>query len=509
VGHLEGKKPLLIQVHPQDNVKIAVNAAGIPAGELIAAQLQTREYIPQGHKVSLVDLHAGDPVIRYNEIIGYAKQDLSKGSWLNETNLTLPTAPALDALPGAFKTAAPPAPLLGYTFLGYRNDDGSVGTKNLLGITTTVQCVEGILNIAVAKIKREILPDYPNVDGVVPLNHAYGCGVAINAPDAVIPIRILRNLAANPNFGGELLVVGLGCEKLCPDRLFPNIKAENLIVLQEVSGVENMVEAIVNKARHSLERLNARKREVCPASDLVVGLQCGGSDAFSGVTANPAVGYAADLLVRASATVLFSEVSEVRDGIHLLAARTVNAQVRQKLIAEMAWYDRYLSLGGVDRDANPTPGNKKGGLANIVEKALGSIAKSGNSPIVAVLSPGEKATQKGLSYAATPASDFVCGTCQLASGITLQVFTTGRGTPYGLAMAPVIKVSSRTELAEKWTDLIDVDAGKIATGAATIEEVGREIFELILQVASGNKQVWADRWGIANALCIFNPAPVT
>jgi galactarate dehydratase len=509
VGHLEGKKPLLIQVHPQDNVKIVVNAAGIPAGELIAAQLQTREFIPQGHKVSLVDLHAGDPVIRYNEIIGYAKQDLPQGSWLNETNIALPTAPALDALPDTLKNAVPPAPLSGYTFLGYRNADGSVGTKNLLGITTTVQCVAGIVNLAVAQIEKKLLPHYPNVDGVVPLNHAYGCGVAINAPDAAIPIRILRNLATNPNFGGELLVVGLGCEKLCPDRLFPNIKAANLIVLQEVSGVENMVQAIVNKAQQCLERLNARKREVCPASDLVVGLQCGGSDAFSGVTANPAVGYAADLLVRASATVLFSEVSEVRDGIHLLAARTGNAQVRQKLIAEMTWYDRYLALGGVDRDANPTPGNKKGGLANIVEKALGSIAKSGSSPIVDVLSPGEKATQKGLIYAATPASDFVCGTCQLASGITLQIFTTGRGTPYGLALAPVLKVSSRTELAEKWPDLIDVDAGKIAAGAATIEEVGREIFALILQVASGNKQVWADRWGIANDLCIFNPAPIT
>jgi galactarate dehydratase len=509
VGHLEGKKPLLIQVHPQDNVKIVVNAAGIPAGELITAQLQTREFIPQGHKVSLVDLHAGDPVIRYNEIIGYAKQDLPQGSWLNETNIVLPTAPALDALPDTLKNAVPPAPLSGYTFLGYRNADGSVGTKNLLGITTTVQCVAGIVNLAVAQIEKKLLPHYPNVDGVIPLNHAYGCGVAINAPDAVIPIRILRNLATNPNFGGELLVVGLGCEKLCPDRLFPNIKAANLIVLQEVSGVENMVQAIVNKAQQCLERLNARKREVCPASDLVVGLQCGGSDAFSGVTANPAVGYAADLLVRASATVLFSEVSEVRDGIHLLAARTGNAQVRQKLIAEMTWYDRYLALGGVDRDANPTPGNKKGGLANIVEKALGSIAKSGSSPIVDVLSPGEKATQKGLIYAATPASDFVCGTCQLASGITLQVFTTGRGTPYGLALAPVLKVSSHTELAEKWPDLIDVDAGKIATGAATIEAVGREIFALILQAASGTRQVGADRWGIANDLCIFNPAPVT
>jgi galactarate dehydratase len=241
----------------------------------------------------------------------------------------------------------------------------------------------------------------------------------------------------------------------------------------------------------------------------VIGLQCGGSDAFSGVTSNPAVGYAADLLVRAGATVLFSEVSEVRDGVHLLTPRTINEEVGQKLKDEMAWYDNYLDMGQVDRDANPAPGNKKGGLANSVEKSLGSIAKSGTSPIVDVLSPGEKAVKKGLIYAATPASDFVCGTLQLASGITVQVFTTGRGTPYGLKMAPVIKVSSRSVLKNKWQDLIDINAGVIATGEATIEEVGKQIFELILEVASGSKKTWADHWGIENALCLFNPAPVT
>jgi galactarate dehydratase len=202
-------------------------------------------------------------------------------------------------------------------------------------------------------------------------------------------------------------------------------------------------------------------------------------------------------------------VTEVRDAIHLLTPRAINEEVGKALISEMKWYDHYLELGESDRSANPAPGNKKGGLANVVEKSLGSIAKSGSSPITGVLSPGERALQKGLIYAATPASDFVCGTLQLASGIHLQVFTTGRGTPYGLELAPVIKVATRNFLAEQWPDLIDVNAGRIATGEVTIEEVGWEIFRLILDVASGRKQTWAEHWGIYNAMCLFNPAPVT
>jgi galactarate dehydratase len=262
-------------------------------------------------------------------------------------------------------------------------------------------------------------------------------------------------------------------------------------------------------AEARLAVLNQRRRETCPASDLVIGLQCGGSDAFSGVTANPAVGFAADLLVRAGATVMFSEVTEVRDAIQLLTRRAVNEEVGQALIREMAWYDSYLARGGADRSANTTPGNKKGGLANIVEKSLGSIVKSGSSPIMGVLAPGEKVRQKGMLFAATPASDFICGTLQLASGMTLQVFTTGRGTPYGLAAAPVIKVATRSELARRWKDLIDFDAGRIATGEMTIEETGWELFRLILDVASGRTKVWSDRWGIHNDLTLFNPAPVT
>jgi galactarate dehydratase len=273
-------------------------------------------------------------------------------------------------------------------------------------------------------------------------------------------------------------------------------------------GFMSMIDSIMKSAKRHLERLNARRRQTCPASELVVGVQCGGSDAFSGVTANPAVGFASDLLVRAGATVMFSEVTEVRDGVDQLTSRAVNAVVADAIIREMAWYDAYLKKGGVDRSANTTPGNKKGGLSNIVEKAMGSIVKSGSAPISGVLSPGEKLTQKGLIYAATPASDFICGTLQLAAGMNLHIFTTGRGTPYGLAQCPVIKVATRSDLARRWHDLIDVNAGRIADGEASIEDVGWELFRLMLDVASG-KKTWAEHWKLHNDLVLFNPAPVT
>jgi galactarate dehydratase len=306
-------------------------------------------------------------------------------------------------------------------------------------------------------------------------------------------------------------VVGLGCEKLAPERLLPKEDPSSMMRLQDEGNQSfgDMVDTITTMAEARLKILNQRKRETCPASDLVIGLQCGGSDAFSGVTANPALGFASDLLVRAGATVMFSEVTEVRDAIELLTRRAVNADVGRALIREMDWYDSYLARGGADRSANTTPGNKKGGLANIVEKSLGSIVKSGSSAINGVIGPGERATTKGLIFAATPASDFVCGTLQLAAGMQMQIFTTGRGTPYGLAQAPVIKVSTRTELAKRWSDLIDFDAGRIASGEMTIEEAGWELFQLILDVASGRKQVWADKWGLHNDLVLFNPAPVT
>ncbi|MGL4290762.1 MAG: galactarate dehydratase [Phreatobacter sp.] len=506
-----GDTPRYIRLHPEDNVAIVANAFGLPANSRFPDGLTLTEFVPQGHKVALADISAGAPVRRYGEIIGHAAALLPRGCWVDEAKIDMPEAPGMDQLDIATRIANTQPPLEGYTFEGYRNADGTVGTRNILAISTSVQCVAGTLDFAIRKIREELLPRFPHVDDVIGLTHTYGCGVAINAPMASVPIRTLQNLARNPNFGGEVMVVGLGCEKLAPERLVPEGAPPSIMRMQDeaLHGFGAMIGEIIDMAEQRLAVLDRRRRETRPLSDLVIGVQCGGSDAFSGVTANPAVGFASDLLVRAGASVMFSEVTEVRDAIHLLTPRAATEEVGRALIREMAWYDDYLEQGGANRSANTTPGNKKGGLANIVEKALGSIVKSGSSPISDVLAPGERLRRKGLIFAATPASDFICGTLQLASGITLQVFTTGRGTPYGLAAAPVIKVATRTELAERWSDLIDLDAGRIADGKATIDDIGWELFHLILDVASGRKKPWSDKWGLHNALALFNPGPVT
>ena len=496
---------MYIRVNPLDNVGIIVDPEGFTA----------REHIPQSHKMALRAIEAGEPVVRYGHNIGRATRRIEEGSWVREELVNLPEPPSLDDLPLATAIPTPLPPLDGFTFEGYRNADGSVGTRNALGIATTVQCVAPTVEYAARRIRTEILPRFPNVDDVVAITHSYGCGVAIDAPGAAIPIRTLKHISMHANMAAQPLVVSLGCEKLQPSRLFadapsalPVLGENNLIRLQDERGFAESVSAILRAAEKRLEQLDRRHRVPCPASDLVVGLQCGGSDAFSGVTCNPALGFAADLLVRAGATVMFSEVTEVRDAVHLLTPRAASRDVALDLVREMRWYDEYLARGSADRAANTTPGNKRGGLVNIVEKALGSVAKAGSTALRAVATHGERVTTKWLVFAATPASDFICGTQQLAS-MNLHVFTTGEGSPYGLSLVPVVKISSRTALAEKWNDLIDIDAGRIATGAASIEDVGWEIFRFLLEVASGQKRTWAERWGLGNAMAPFNPGPVT
>jgi len=530
-------EPITIRLHPQDNVAVVANEGGLPAGTVLPGGPTLVERVPQAHKVALVDLPEGAEVRRYGVVIGRTLRHLPTGSWVHEKLLAIPEARALQGLPMATRAVPAPEPLTGHSFEGYRNADGSVGTRNLLAITTTVQCVAGVVDHAVERIRRELLPKYPHVDGVVALEHAYGCGVAIDAPDAPIPIRTVRHLALNPNFGGEVMVVSLGCEKLQPDRLLPPgsiplqadassgsgvagtargagpaAPAYGHVRLQDEQhvGFASMIEHILAVAEQHLARLNQRRRETVPASELVVGLQCGGSDAFSGITANPVLGIAADLLVRAGATVMFSENTEVRDAVEQLTARAATPAVAQAIVDQLGWYDAYLARGAADRTANTTPGNKAGGLSNIVEKAMGSIVKSGHMPIAHVLGPGEKLRrdQRGLVFAATPASDFICGTLQLAAGMNLHVFTTGRGTPYGLAECPVIKVATRSELARRWHDLMDVNAGRVADGELTLEQAGHELFQLLLDVASGQR-TWAEQHRLHNALVLFNPAPIT
>lgn len=509
---------IVIKTNPNDNVAIVANPTGLKRGAIVLDGVVLEEDIPMGHKVALQSFDEGDEVIRYGQIIGYANRFIEKGSWVNESNIIMPQPPRLEDIRYTQLTLSQTEPLNSFTFQGFKNADGSVGTKNILGITTSVQCVAGITNFIENKIRKELLTLYPNVDDVVAFNHSYGCGIAIDAPAAIIPIRTIKHIAQNPNFGGEIMIIGLGCEKLRPERLLPD--AENseipnpksqIIYLQDeqFEGFYEMVDGIMEMAERHLQKLNQRKRETCSVADLVVGMQCGGSDAFSGLTGNPVAGFAADLIVKGGGTVFFSEVTEVRDAVHLLVPRCESAEVAQKLKDEMAWYDNYLSQGQADRSANTTPGNKGGGLSNIVEKSLGSVVKSGTSPIVDVVSPGEKVRKKGLNFVATPASDFACGTLQLAAGMNMHVFITGRGTPYGLNMVPVIKVSSNSKLANRWHDLIDFDAGPVTFGQKTIEEMGWELFHLILEIASGNKKVATDKLGLYNDLVLFNPGPLT
>ena len=504
----------IVRTTALDNVGIVSDPMGLTIGTMVPGGIVLTDNVPMGHKVALEHMPAGTPVIRYGQVIGYTTTNMAKGSWLNETNIEMPRAPALNEITYKEVAVPAPAPLTGYTFQGFRNADGTAGTKNVLVLTESVQCVAGIANYVTRKIKHELLPLYPNVDDVVAFSHSYGCGIAIEAPAALIPIRTIKNISQNPNLGDDTMIIGLGCEKLRPERLMRdgdnNVK-DSILYLQDeaFSGFEEIVQGIMDMAEKHLSKLNQRQRVTCPISDLVVGMQCGGSDAFSGLTANPVAGFASDLIVRAGGTVMFSEVTEVRDAIHLLVPRAANEKVAQALKDEMAWYDDYLSNGQADRSANTTPGNKRGGLSNIVEKALGSVAKSGTSPIVDVVSPGEKVRIKGLNFVATPASDFVCGTLQLAAGMNVHVFMTGRGTPYGLEMVPVIKVSSNSKLSNRWFDLIDFDAGPIAFGTKTIEEMGWELFHMIIDVASGTKKVATDKLGLHNDLVLFNPGPLT
>lgn len=514
------EKPIIIKTAETDNVGIVGNLNGLPGGTLCDDGILLSENIPIGHKIALNNIRKGEKIVRYGQPIGIARKPIRRGEWIRETMISLPEPPDLDSIPLTDNTDIKREPLEGYTFEGFRNPDGTVGTKNILGITVSVNCVTGFANYITRRIKEELLPRYENVDDVIPLNHNYGCGVAINAPDSVIPVRTIKNISRNPNFGGQILIIGLGCEKLLPESLLPEPDQQsfgkqqyssNIISMQDESftGFNEIADGVMRLAEEHLEILNKRKREIVPASELIVGMQCGGSDAFSGITSNPIAGFTADLVVRAGGSVMFSEVTEVRDAVHLMIPRAINTSVGRALINEMKWYDQYLLKAGADRSANPAPGNKTGGLSNIVEKALGSVAKSGTSPIVDVTGPGERIRRKGLTFAATPASDFVCGTLQLAAGMNVHVFMTGRGTPYGLAMVPVIKVGSNSRLSNRWLDLIDLDAGQVALGQKTIEEMGWELFHLILEVASGKKKVACDKLGIHNDLVLFNPGPLT
>ena len=498
-----------VKINDHDNNVTIINPDGMKRGDRLSdIDLEILEDIPQANKLSIVDIEKDEPIIRYGETIGYANKDIKKGELIDQNKIYIKTVDVLDInTPFKSRYIKNQVNNRDRYFYGYENKDGSVGTRNLLAISTNVQCSEGFVNVLIDYLKKNILPKYPNVDGIVPISHVYGCGVAINADNSEIPQRIISNILTNPNFGGEVMLVCIGCEKFTPD-MIDTVRDEEIISQQDSNFKATFEKAIV-MAEEKLDRLNKRVRTKQPLSKLKVGLQCGGSDALSGVTANPTIGYVADRLVEYGASVIFSEVTEVRDAAHILLERTKDYDLRRKLIDEMLWYDNYLDKSHADRSANPSPGNKKGGLATIIDKAMGSVAKSGTTDIVDVLSPGELIKKPGLTFAATPASDFVCGTCQVASGINLMLFSTGRGTTYNLEQVPVIKLSTNIALENKWDDLIDFKTGKLVYGETSISDLGEELIDYIVEVASGTIKTKADDLGLFNQLVVFNPAPIT
>lgn len=497
-----------IKLNENDNNVTVVSAEGLKKGRFIdSLGVKLVDDVPYANKLAINVINKDQPIIRYGEVIGYAFEDIEVGSKIDQYCMYIKEVDNLDInIPYQSRYKEKIDNRERY-FWGYENPDGSVGTKNLLAISTNVQCSEGFINVLVDYLRKEVLPSYPNVDDVVTVSHLYGCGVAIKADNAEIPQRIINNILVNPNFGGQVMMVCLGCEKFTTD-MISNVKGLDVIIQQE-NSFEKIFEESVKMAKSKLEILNNRKRTKQPLSNLRVGLQCGGSDALSGITANPTFGYVADRLVEYGASVIFSEVTEVRDASHIILSRIKDMNLREKFIKEMKWYDNYLESAHVDRSANPSPGNKAGGLATVIDKAMGSVAKSGSSDIIDVLSPGEIIRKKGLSFAATPASDFVCGTCQLASGINLMMFSSGRGTTYNLRQVPVIKVSTNNILANKWHDLVDFNCGDIALGVKSVEELGEELIDLLVDIASGKILTNSDKHGLYNQLSVFNPAPIT
>ena len=386
-------------------------------------------------------------------------------------------------------------------FMGYRRSDGRVGIRNHVLILPACACGSESSRIVASQVRGAV-------------NIVFNTGCSDVAANTEMSQKVLTGFACNPNVYG-VVIIGLGCETVPHKALREKIQAmtDKPVVsfgIQEEGGTLKTIEKAVRAARNMAAQAALLQKEECDISELLLGIECGGSDATSGIASNPAVGELSDLLMDMGASTIMSESIEWIGGEHLLAKRAATPEIHNQIIKVCEDYEKHLKAAGQDcRAGQPTPGNKAGGLANIVEKAMGSIAKSGTSQIVEVLSPAQKPTKHGLIYAATPASDIVCGPSQVASGIGLQVFMTGRGTPYGLDISPVIKVCSRNELKNHWFDMIDISAGDVATGEKTIADVGQQIFDMILDVASGTKQPYSDQYGFHNDMCIFNPAPIT
>ena len=482
--------PPLIRLHPEDGVAIARNV--LPPGAPLAPGLASKRRVPAGHKVALRPHAAGEAVRRYGQIIGFATEDIPAGEWVHTHNLSMGDfardyAWGADAKPT--EPAAEPA-----TFMGIRRADGRVATRNYIGIITSVNCSAHVAELIAAAFRRNPLADedplatWPNVDGVVALTHKTGCGMTAGEPLALLR-RTLGGFARHPNFS-HVIGIGLGCEVnqigglLEEQRLSGRLRSMDI---QEMGGTRKTVEAGVAFVREVLAEANRAERAPVPASELTVALQCGGSDGYSGITANPALGAASDLVVRHGGAVILSETPETYGAEHLLTRRAVSREVGAKLVELMRWWERYCEREGAEMNANPSPGNKLGGLTTILEKSLGAMAKAGTTNLVDVLRYAEPATKRGFLFMDTPGYDPVGATGQVAGGANLLCFTTGRGSVFGCKPTPSIKIATNTPMYERMKDDMDVNCGGILSGEETVAEAGERIFQLMLRVASGER----------------------
>lgn len=461
-------------------------------GDEVGVTTADRPGIPRGHKVALKDIAKGAQVHKYGQSIGVATFDIKVGEHVHVHNLEMDLA----AREHEFATvhheqAAPDGPRP--TFRGYRRANGKVGTRNFIGILTSVNCSASTAKMIANQFPAQVLADFENIDGVMPLTHSSGCGLVLESEGAKMLERTLKGYAEHPNFAG-ILVLGLGCEMLAVDNIISglNLSSDTLLehlTIQEQGGIRASVRAGVAKINEMLEQVNGWQREDCDVSEIILGLNCGGSDGYSGITANPALGWASDRLVSYGAASVLAETPEVFGAEHLLTRRAVSREVGEKLLERIDWWQDYATAGGGSLDNNPSPGNKAGGLTTILEKSLGAVAKGGQSNLVAVYKYAEPITAKGFCFMDTPGYDPVSVTGLTAGGSNVIVFTTGRGSVLGAKPAPSIKLATNTELYERQAEDIDLNAGRIVDGTATLEEVGMEIFNLILEVASGKQSV--------------------
>jgi altronate hydrolase len=481
----------VIRLGPGDNVVVARD--NLASGDEIPEEnLTVRDPVARGHKVAARAIGAGEPVRKLGAVIGVACGDIAKGAHVHVHNCVM------DGISGAPPDAAQaptftPLPAPGRTtFDGLIRPSGRVGTRNFIAVLVSVNCAAGVARMVHAACERGgLLQAYPNVDGVIPLVHATGCGMVSGGDDMAILQRVLWGCASNPNVGGVLLI-GLGCEVNQIPHLLETHGLEEgerfrTLVIQDEGGTRATIDAALAILADMLPLVNGDRRQEAPVSELVLALQCGGSDGHSAITANPALGIASDILVGLGGTSILSETPEIHGAESLLYARAASGEVRDRLAARLRWWEDYMARNGASFNSNPSPGNLAGGITTIIEKSLGSVAKGGNAPLADVCLYAERVPRKGLIFMDSPGYDPCSATGQVAAGATVMCFTTGRGSVFGCRPVPSIKITSNTHLFERMRDDMDLNAGEIAEGGKSIEEVGAEIFERILDVAGGQR----------------------